>query len=89
MLAALLVLLRHSAMHHDFVASDVHAAVGNVPVLDRPLVAGQLIEQAPDQHALQRAVDDDVRQVVALREIVVVVDLVEVAGGGRPDHEAL
>src|SRR3972149_2985999 len=83
------VVLSHNAAADDALRRVVHAPVLGAEALATPLVADPGVHQLPQEGALQRPVDDDVLQAVALGEALIVVDLVEVAGGRRPHHQLL
>ena len=80
--ATVLVLAGDTPPHGDRQSRAVHTAVGHAPVHDAAFVTDPLIEEATDDHALQRAVHDDARQVVLVRVRLVVVDLVVVGDRG-------
>ena len=52
-------------------------------------MADPLVEEAAEQCVLESAVDDALGETGALGEVLVVVDLVLVAGAGGPEHMAL
>ena len=88
-LAVLLPLVGDDAAADDVLAGDVHAPVLAVVLLDLALLADPVVEHLAEEGVLEGAVDDDAGQAVADREVLVVVDLVHVAGAGGPHDELL
>src|SRR5690606_35755169 len=73
----------------DVLVRVVHASVLAPELLDAARGGDPVVEELSEEGVLQRAVDDDVLQASVSSERLVVVDLVEVAGGAGPDDELL
>jgi len=57
----------------------VDASIADLESLQRPAISEPIGEQLAEKRSLQEAMQDHARQADALREVLVVVDLVEVA----------
>ena len=87
--AAVGVFLRDLAARDDLGARLIHPAVLHAELAQPSELAGEVGHQMAEERILQRAVQDYAGQSVAEREILVVVDLIEVARRAGVAHELL
>ena len=85
--AALGVFLRDLAARYYLRSGLIHPAILHAEFAQPSELAGEIGHQVSEERVLQRAVQDYAGEAVAEREVLVVVDLIEVAGrAGVPDE---